>query len=147
MAWTDEEIAFAARSWNRGLTAAAIATAFVDELGLERSAASILSLATRRRDLFAQRSKDMAGFVRDAVVAARARRARADIAALPGVEALPGPAKVLLDLERGDCRFPVASSGAATLFCAEAVDEWMPGFVGGCYCARHRDVTQQARAA
>lgn len=62
----------------------------------------------------------------------------------PAPAAKPEP-KTLMALERRECRFPVSGSGAGTLFCAAPVDPWMPGFVGGSYCAHHRCATTADR--
>ena len=56
------------------------------------------------------------------------------------VVATPRP---LLQLAPRQCRYPIAGDGDATHFCAVEVapGEWMPGRVGGCYCAAHRAAT------
>lgn len=53
----------------------------------------------------------------------------------------------LVDLDRGDCRFPVAEAAGRVRFCAEPVTDWMPGRVNGCYCDFHRSYLKRQPAA
>lgn len=50
--------------------------------------------------------------------------------------------RLLADLERRQCRFPLRGAGAAMRFCAIEIapDEWMPGRSGGSYCRFHRQI-------
>lgn len=52
--------------------------------------------------------------------------------------------RLLADLERRQCRFPLRGAGEATRFCAVEISaaDWLPGQPGGSYCRFHRGITR-----
>lgn len=71
---------------------------------------------------------------------ARLRTVEEAIAGLfaPLAPGCDGVGAALLDLDRAECRFPIAGQGKAIRFCGCPVDAWQPGRVNGSYCPTHR---------
>lgn len=66
------------------------------------------------------------------------RSVAAMLAWAPVVPMSAGDGWRLDELEDRECRFPILSEQRQHLFCAAAVDDWLPGEVNGSYCAFHR---------
>lgn len=136
--WTDESVATAKKLWAEGCSASVIAQQLG---GVSRNAVMgkihRLKLATRPQvetKVAVERSKP---FIRTA----RLPKAKVDPVKVAAVKklvertaALPAPKPLnftLLELNHGDCRWPVSGEGAGMLFCGHNVE------VGKSYCECH----------
>lgn len=135
------DIEKAAKMWNDGMVATQIAARF------SVTKATIVGIAFRNRDLF-PRKKPMSPHGTRKARYRPERKVSVDAPKPMGdseIEITPTEydserlfsAKTLVDIEKGDCRFPLAGS----LFCAAEVKE------GSAYCCHHHSRAYRPRKA
>lgn len=131
--WSQAEIDYAARLWSRdGFTGKQIAEALNKRFGTGRTEAVVLRLAARLRNLFPPRGPGHSALAR--VFERLEARKDFDIRPTAGEAAAYDAASrrvTLLELEHGECRFPVGALDGSHLFCGAAAEP------SRSYCRHH----------
>lgn len=131
--WAREDIAEASAMWKANKPASVIGARF------KVNRTTILGLAFRNRELFPMKNKKQKQIMRFSTPKQRVEKVRREVEAFHGEtlpEVLPNEydfgrlpdAKTLLDLDRGECKWPV-NKGGPFMFCAAEAE--------GNYCNHH----------